>query len=208
LLVSRRRRIVIKVLVSCILIWPFVAWLGARLLIIQAPLEKADAIIVLSGSASYRERTREAAKLLLNGHSQRILITNDTTPGPWSSADQRNLFFYERSFRELRAAGIPEDSIEVLPQPVTNTKDEAEVARRYAEEHQLRSILVVTSPYHSRRALWTFSRVFRATSIQVGLVSPSPGVQSPRPATWWLSVKGWRLVPTEYVKMIYYVIKY
>jgi len=206
--VSRRRRIVVKALISCVLIWPFVAWLGARLLIIQAPLEKADAIIVLSGSANYRERNREAARLLLTGHSQRILITNDATPGPWSSVDQRNLLFSERAFRELRAAGIAEENIEVLPQPVTSTKDEAEVARRYAEEHRLKSILVVTSPYHSRRALWIFSRVFRATRIQIGLISPSPGVQSPRPATWWLTVKGWRLVPTEYVKMIYYVIKY
>ena len=205
---SRRRRIVVKALISCVLIWPFVAWLGARLLIIQAPLEKADAIIVLSGSANYRERNREAARLLLTGHSQRILITNDATPGPWSSVDQRNLLFSERAFRELRAAGIAEENIEVLPQPVTSTKDEAEVARRYAEEHRLKSILVVTSPYHSRRALWIFSRVFRATRIQIGLISPSPGVQSPRPATWWLTVKGWRLVPTEYVKMIYYVIKY
>ena len=177
-------------------------------MIIQAPLEKADAIIVLSGSASYKERTREAAKLLLDGHSQRILITYDTTPGPWSSIDQRNLFFYERSFRELRDAGVPDSNIELLAQPVTSTKDEAEVAREYAQEHRLRSILVVTSPYHSRRALWTFNRVFRETGIQIGLMSPSPGTQSPQPTTWWLSIKGWRLVPTEYVKMIYYVIKY
>ena len=177
-------------------------------MIIQAPLEKADAIIVLSGSANYKERTREAANLLLDGRSQRILITSDATPGPWSSVDQRNLFFYERAIRELRAAGVPESNIELLAQPVTSTKEEADIARQYAEEHRLNSILVVTSPYHSRRAFWTFSRVFRKTKIQVGLISPSPGAQSPGPATWWLSVKGWRLVPTEYVKMIYYVIRY
>jgi hypothetical protein len=50
--------------------------------------------------------------------------------------------------------------------------------------------------------------VFRDTGIQVGLINASPGTQSPRPEMWWLSVRGWKLVPTEYVKMIYYVVKY
>jgi uncharacterized SAM-binding protein YcdF (DUF218 family) len=207
LLVSRRRRIV-KILFACILIWPFAAWLGARLLIIQAPLEKADAIVVLGGSANYRERAREAAKLLLDGRSQRILITNDNMRGPWSNVEQRNPYYYERSLQELRAAGVPDTEIEVLIQPVISTEEEARLVRQYAEEHRLRSVLVVTSPYHSRRALWIFSRVFRETGIQIGLISASPGGESPRPATWWLTVPGWKFVPTEYVKMIYYVIKY
>lgn len=204
---SRRRRIV-RIVLVCILIWPIVAWLGARLLITQAPLEKADAIVVLGGSANYKERAREAAKLLLDGRSQRILITNDNTRGPWSNSEQRNPFFYERSFQELQAAGVPKNSIEVVLQPVTGTNEEAEVVRQYVQERGLRSLLVVTSAYHSRRALWTFSRVFRGTRVQVGLVSASNGVESPPPSTWWLTAVGWKLVPTEYVKLIYYVFKY
>jgi len=188
--------------------WPFAAWFGASLLITQAPLEKADAIVILGGSANYKERTHEAAKLLLEGHSQHILLTNDNTRGPWSSSEQRNPFFYERAFQELRAAGIPENSVELLIKPVSSTNEEAEVVRQYAQEHKLRSVLVVTSAYHSRRALWVFSRVFRETGIQVGLEGATTGAESPHPAIWWLTARGWKLVPTEYVKMIYYVIKY
>jgi len=206
--VSRRGRILLKLLVAGILIWPLAAWLGARLLITEAPLDKADAIVVLSGSANYKERAQEAARLLLEGHSQRILITNDNQRGPWSSAEQRNLFFYERSIDEIRNAGVPADKVELLLQPVSSTYEEAALVRQYGEEHGLRSVLIVTSAYHSRRALWVFSRVFRNTGIRTGLVSVAPGYQSPRPATWWLSIRGWKLVPTEYIKMIYYVIKY
>jgi uncharacterized SAM-binding protein YcdF (DUF218 family) len=204
--VSRRR--IAAVLISCILIWPLVAWVGAKLLITDAPLENADAIVVLGGSANYRERSREAARLLLEGRSQRILITNDNVRGPWSSAEQRNLFFYERSLEEIRNAGVPANSIEVLMKPVSSTQDEAELLRVYAKEHRLNSILIVTSAYHSRRALWMFSQVFRDTGIRIGLINVKPGDQSPPPATWWLSRRGWRLVPTEYMKMVYYVIKY
>jgi uncharacterized SAM-binding protein YcdF (DUF218 family) len=206
--VTRRARTILKVFVSCVLIWPFAAWAGARLLIAEAPLERADAIVVLAGAASYRERTREAVRLLRDGRAPRIVITNDNTSGSWSRADQRNLLFYERSLEELRNAGVPPESIDVLMQPVSSTQEEAQLIRDYAQQHELQSLLIVTSPYHSRRALWVFSRSFRSTRIRIGLVAVPPGFQSPRPATWWLSLRGWKLVPTEYVKMIYYVIKY
>jgi uncharacterized SAM-binding protein YcdF (DUF218 family) len=208
LLVTVRRRTAIKILLICILIWPFAAWAAARLLIIEAPLARADAIVVLGGSANYKERAREAARLLLDGRAQRILVTNDNMRGPWSSVEQRNLFFYERSLDELRNAGVAEESVEVLMTTVSSTHEEAELVKQYAVDHGLHSVLIVTSAYHSRRALWTFSRVFRETGIEVGLMPVSPGTDSPRPATWWLTVRGWRLVPTEYVKMIYYVVKY
>jgi len=204
--VSRRRSL--KILLICILIWPFVAWVGARLLITEAPLAKADAIVVLGGSANYKERAREAARLVLEGRAPLILLTNDNQRGPWSSAEQRNLYFYERSLEELHNAGAPDQSVDVLMNQVSSTHEEAELIKSYAIDHGLRSVLVVTSAYHSRRALWTFSRVFRDTGIQVGLTPVTPGSDSPRPATWWLTARGWRLVPTEYVKMIYYVVKY
>ena len=204
-----RRRVQIQKIVSCcILIWPFLAWAGARYLITEAPLEKADAIVVLGGSATYKERAHEAARLFFEGRAQKILITNDNQRGPWSSVDQRNLFFYERSLEELRNAGVPSPSVEVLMTPVESTFDETEVVKDYAQQHGLHSILIVTSAYHSRRALWVFSKVFRDTGVRVGLFAVAPGGQSPKPATWWLSARGWRLVPSEYVKMIYYVIAY
>lgn len=204
----RFRRKILKIVSCCILIWPFAAWAGAKFLITEAPLDKADAILVLSGSATYRERAHEAAKLFFEGRAPRILITNDNQRGPWSSADQRNLFFCERSLEELQKYGVPPQSVDVVMTPVTSTYEEAEVMREYVQQHGLHSILIVTSAYHSRRALWVFSKVFRVTGIRVGLTNVKPGNQSPPPETWWLSRRGWKMVPTEYVKMVYYMIVY
>lgn len=203
----RLRRAIPRIVSCCILIWPVAAWAGARFLIKEAAVDKADAIVVLSGSATYKERAHEAARLFFDGRSSRILITNDNMRGPWSSEEQRNLFFYERSVEELRNAGVPLQSIEVVLKPVTSTYDEAEAVRDHAQQHGLRSILIVTSAYHSRRALWVFSRVLRDTGIKVGLISATRE-QSPPPITWWLTLRGWKLVPTEYMKMIYYVLNY
>lgn len=205
---SKRGRIILKLLIGWALIWPLVAWVGAKLLITESPIESADAIVVLGGSANYKERARAAAKLLQEGRSPRVLVTNDNMRGPWSNAQQRNPFFYERSLEEIANAGVSTTKVELLPQPVANTHEEAELVKQYAEEHQLHSVLIVTSAYHSRRALWVFSRVFRDTGIRIGLIHVRPGDESPRPATWWFSLRGWRLVPTEYVKLVYYVTKY
>ena len=109
--------------------------------------------------------------------------------------------------QELRSADVVPQSVEVLPQPVTSTYDEAQEIKAFALQHGLRSILIVTSAYHSRRALWVFTRVFRDTGIQVGLVI-ARREESPSPVKWWLTLRGWQFVPTEYVKMVYYLINY
>jgi uncharacterized SAM-binding protein YcdF (DUF218 family) len=185
-------------------IWVLVAWAAARFLVVNTPLHQADAIVVLSGSAVYKERTRRAAEYYQQGLANRILLTNDNLRGEWSSAEQRNPFFYERARNNLLRLGVPADRVEVIPKPVTNTYDEAEVLRDYAVTHGLRSLLIVTSAYHSRRALWTLNRVFAGTGIDISLQSIETGEQTPSPLTWWLHLRGWRMLVGEYVKNVYY----
>jgi uncharacterized SAM-binding protein YcdF (DUF218 family) len=180
------------------------AWLGARALIVNAPLDHADVIVVLSGSSSFVERTELAAQLFSAGRAPKIILTNDNRQGGWLSAEQRNPFFYERARWELQRHGVPASKIEVIESPVNGTRDEALALRKYAERNGATSMLIVTSAYHSRRALWTFRRVLAATTVKVGLVETSQGGRTPCPATWWLSARGWQMVPGEYAKMAYY----
>ena len=185
-------------------IWVVVAWGAAKFLIVATPLNRADMIVVLSGSAVYKERTERAAEYYRQGLSDRILLTNDNLRGEWSSAEQRNPFFYERARDNLLRLGVPAERVQVLYRPVNGTYDEAEALKEYAVTNKLRSLLVVTSAYHSRRALWTLSRVFAGTGIEIGLQSVETGEQTPAPVTWWLHLRGWQMVGGEYVKNVYY----
>lgn len=194
--------------VLALLAWPVLAWGAAQILIVQEELLHADVILVLAGSSEYVERTRRAAQLFNDGRAAKIILTNDNERGGWSSAQQRNPFFVERASEELRRAGVPPEKIEVLPQPVSSTYEEAALLREYATAHNLRSVLVVTSAYHSRRALWTLRHVFEGSSVELGLDAVAPGQQSPSPATWWLRARGWRTVAIEYPKIIYYWWRY
>ena len=184
------------------------AWVAAKALIVNSPLAHADALVVLAGSSTFPERTRHAAKLLHEGRAPLILLTNDNQKGGWSIEEERNPYLVERAVAELRRQGVSSNQIAVLPGIVSTTHDEAVSIREYADAHSLRSVLVVTSAYQSRRALWTMQRVFRERDIEIGLDAVEPGEQSPHPTSWWCSRLGWKMVPGEYLKILYYRLKY
>jgi len=184
------------------------SWLAAKALIVEAPLPHADAMVVMAGSAVFKERTHHAAELFRAGRAPKILVTNDNQQAGWAQDEQRNIPYWELTARYLRREGVPASAIEIVPEPVTGTYEEARVLRGYAESKSLRSLLIVTSAYHTRRARWTLNRTFASSGIAVGIDAVPPGYQAPRPSTWWLHLTGWRLVPGEYVKMIYYKLFY
>lgn len=204
--VSRRRAL--GLIVALILVWPPLAWGAARWLLIDARPERADALVVLGGSSTYKERTEYAARLFKEGFAPAVLLTDDGLRGGWSQEQQRNPFFVERAAAALEAAGVPRENVETLAPQTSSTYEEARLLREYASARGLKSLLVVTSGYHSRRALWTFERVFEGSGVRVGLAAVEPGRQTPAPASWWMSVKGWRVVALEYVKLAYYRLRY
>lgn len=187
---------------------PLLAWAAAQLLIVQTSVSKADAIVVMSGSATFRERALHAAALYNAGRAPRIVLTNDYLKGSWSPEEQRNPYYYERSRAELLRAGVPSEKIAVIMVPITGTYDEAVLLKKYSEANQLSSLLVVTSAYHSRRAFWTFRRVFRGTGKTIGIDPAETGLETPSARTWWLHRLGWQMVPNEYGKMFFYWLRY
>jgi uncharacterized SAM-binding protein YcdF (DUF218 family) len=189
-------------------LWVLAAPFAARLLIVRGEPSHADAIIVLSGSAVYVERLRYAASIYHQGRARAIVLTDDGLAGPWSRERQRNPRSIERGRDMLLASGVPAGRVVNLPGRVRSTYDEALAARTFARAQRLDSLLIVTSPYHSRRALWVFNRVLAADGVAVGVDPVPPGDQSPPPTVWWLSRRGWTNVAGEYPKFLYYVLAY
>ena len=188
-------------------VWLAIAPLLSSALIVRAESHNPDAIVVLSGAPVYMERLNHAARLYREGRGGVIILTNDGLRGPWSARRQSNPLSFERGIERLVSSGVPADRVVVLSEVVTSTYDEVIAVRKYAAQENLRSILVVTSPYHSRRALWVFRR-HMTSSVHVGLDTPPPGQQSPSRVWWWLSRRGWYDVALEYVKFAYYVFRH
>lgn len=186
--------------------WIAVAPFLAERLIIEKPLEKADAILILSGSSVYLERTHRAAALYKTGISDKILLTDDGGRGGWSPIEKRNPSFVELAKNELVRQSIPAENIEVLEGTINGTIDEARVLQKAAGQRRLQSVLLVTSGYHSRRALGTFEKIFAESGspIEIGIAPVPVGEQTPTAFFWWLSPFGWQVVAGEYVKSLFY----
>ena len=92
--------------------------------------------------------------------------------------------------------------------PIRSTYDEAVALKDYSEANHLSSLLVVTSAYHSRRAFWTFRRVFEGSGKLIGIDPAEPRIESPAAATWWAHRLGWEMVPKEYGKILVYWLRY
>ena len=187
---------------------PLFAWAAARLLIVAAAVPSPEAIIVLSGSSTYIERASWAAKLYREGRAPLVVLTNDGVISGWDNREDRNPMFYELSMRRMQQEGVPATHIQVAPGVAAGTYDESVLIRDFAIAHRLNRLLIVTSGYHSRRALWSMRHACDGSGIEVGIDSAPTGWQTPSPWLWWSKQRGWKLVAGEYVKMIYYWTKY
>jgi uncharacterized SAM-binding protein YcdF (DUF218 family) len=200
---SVRRRLLL-IAVVCAVVWPLLAWAAAQLLIVKSELAAADAIVVLSGSSTYLERADWAARLYREGRAPVVILTDDKLISGWNRTEERNPYFYELAAKELEKRGVPAERIRVVAEPALGTYYESLNVREYAISHKLERLLIVTSAYHSRRALWSMRRACKGTGIEIGVDGPAPGWQTPSAWTWWLHRWGWKVVAGEYAKMIYY----
>lgn len=201
----------LAVFLLLLIIWVCLAPLLAILLIVEKPLEKADAIWILSGSYTYRERNQTAAVAYKKGIANRIILTDDGERSGWSQIEERNIPYVELAKRELIKQGVPDEAIEILPGIVSGgTRFEAEAFAHQVRVEKLEKVLLVTSAYHSRRTLWTFnqSAIKNNLQVEIGMQIAPTGQQTPLPYFWWLSRKGWMNVGEEYVKMAYYWLFY
>ena len=191
------------IFVAALCVGPLIAWLLGSFLVVEKPLERADAIVVLSGSAEFEERCDTAAELFHRNVADKIFLTDDGNRSGWDSEAQRNPLFVERATRRLVELGVEPESIEIIAGPVQGTADEARVFAQTAKERRLTSVMLVTSAYHTRRARWTFERASAGT-IKFGITSPPAVRITDGPCCWWLSPERLKTVGTEYIKLGYY----
>jgi uncharacterized SAM-binding protein YcdF (DUF218 family) len=151
------------------------SWLLAGLTV-HNPLAQSDAIVLAGGG--FKERAPAAAMLYRDGYAPLIILANDGIFSGWSTKYNRNLYQVEWAEEELVKLGVPRDRIEKLPFYGSATIFDALAVKRYLFKSGFKKIIVVTSDYHTRRALWTFRNalkeytsditVFPAKSFGVG----------------------------------------
>ena len=84
----------------------------------------------------------------------------------------------------LVSLGVERDRIRVVPLSESNTRGEARAVGAFMRANDLHRVLVVTSAYHTRRALGTFERELQADHDIVGVVGADVKTWAV-PGRWW-----------------------
>ena len=160
----------------------FLRW-GGYLLVARNRLpERVDAAVVLQGSmAGERARIATAMTMLQRGSAERVAfsVPKQSYWGEEIAPIARN--YIERNYGADLASRV--EFCETLG--VSSTEQEAEALSACIQEHRWKTIALVTSNYHSRRAglIWRKTLAQRDPSIQLSVDSVADPDYQPR--GWW-----------------------
>jgi len=173
-------------------------WWLAEPLRVSAPPEAAEAIVVFAGGVGesgkagggFQERVTQAVELYRAGFAPRLIFSS-------------GYVFTLREAEVMKAVavdnGVPAHAI-LLEEQARNTFENVTLSARILREHGWRRILLVSSPYHMRRATLTW----RTQAPDIDVI-PVPVPQSQFYVhTWGPSLEQIRGIGHEYAALLSY----
>lgn len=152
----------------------------------------ADAIVTISGGDT-PARVREAIKLYKTGWAPKLIFSG-------AALDKTSLSNAAVMKQQALKAGVPAAVIYVDEQAL-NTAGNAEGVRAILTQQSVKRIILITSPYHQRRASIEFKRTL-GPQVQI-FNHPTSDDQLWPNAYWWATPDGWWLAVSELVKLLY-----
>jgi uncharacterized SAM-binding protein YcdF (DUF218 family) len=106
------------------------------------------------------------------------------------------------------AQGVSMNAIAIDDSKVTSTYMEAEKLKSWMAHSltPIHSVIVVSDPFHMRRARWTYRKVL-GHNIEVQM-APVPFERTSYRRHWWTDQASRRFVQDEYKKLVYYFLRY
>ncbi len=161
---------------------------------------RVDTIVVLSGAP---ERTMYAADLFHQRLATSIYVGRPVREKGHRTLEEFGVVYpaEEQVNRAiLMQRGVPEAAIRMYGRASVNTLDEARSAQS-ALPPTVHSIMIVTSPYHVKRARTIFTDVFSGSGIPVMIVADP---YENYPDHWWTDQEAARQTVSELVKLAFY----
>jgi uncharacterized SAM-binding protein YcdF (DUF218 family) len=159
-------------------------------LVESATPEKADAVLVLAGDNRGARITR-AAELVRAGYAPVALISGPMEIYGVNEADLAIQYAVRH--------GAPAAYFEPVYRPALSTLDEAHGFAIEIRERKMHKILLVTSDYHTRRAVSIFRRILGRDIAVQPVSAPDRYFHA---ETWWQNREGQKIVFYEYAKTV------
>jgi uncharacterized SAM-binding protein YcdF (DUF218 family) len=158
--------------------------------IIEDPLDKAEALIVLGDDNFYGDRATRGAQLFREGKAP-VIVASGRRLRP-------NAGIAELMEHDLAERGVPRDKIVRFAHDADSTLEEARALTRLIKERKWHSVIVVTSNFHTRRSRYILQRVFPEGMV-VRIASARDGDFDPE--HWWEKRKSVKELTREFAGM-------
>jgi uncharacterized SAM-binding protein YcdF (DUF218 family) len=142
-----------KKLAICLIITLLLIIISGPLLVIQDRLQDVDAIVVIGGDHK-PDRVKRAVELYQQGYAPLVIISAGTLVLEGGLTLPEAIVMRNQAL----ALGLPEQVI-VLEQESQSTLQNAIYTKAICQNQNIRSLILVTSAYHSRRARRIFQDV-------------------------------------------------
>jgi uncharacterized SAM-binding protein YcdF (DUF218 family) len=182
-------------LAASLLLWVTAGWwlpaIGHWLAVPSRP-GQADAVVVLGGSGP--RAIQHGIELYRQTQAGELWYTGDN---PTSGVP---LLSYGESFvRFAVQQGVPAESIHLLA--TTSTWEDGQAIADLARQRRVRTLVIVTNWFHSRRALCVIQRQLDNSGIGL-YYDPPHGLYGPD--DWWQQEDGLVAVVNELIKLVFY----
>ena len=179
---------------------PLLGGLGQLLFYENAAFVHVDAVIIPSGFQP--DRALQAADLLLQSRADQAILFQEVLPERYRPRERLGADFaedHEINREILLKRGIDEDQIQLLPEEVDSTWEEAQALRNYLVAHPMESIVISTCKFHSYRAYLNFKKALEGTGVKIYSV-PSKYCEF-NPNGWWQSRYWVKILGVELAKL-------
>jgi len=173
-------------------------------LIVEDPLEKASAIVVLSSDPPYR--ALEGAKLYKDGWAPKVILTRPYRKRLFDTLESLGIHkkeVHELNYEVLLRSGVPPEAIVVIDQEVENTLTELKTVLQALSPPSGTTLIIVTSKYHTRRTrkIWGYLSDENITGIIHWARDDDPVFDT---ESWWRSRRSIRMLVHEYGGLMNY----
>lgn len=193
--------LLLAILLLFLLRVPILRGIGNHL-ICEDSLKKADVIFVLSGGAF--DRGRQAVVLYKKGYAPKIVCTGENIPGDFRAMGYNCMESLITS-TYIKKQGVDSSAIELISAG-TSTKEEVDLIVKYCKINQIKTVIIVSTKFHTRRIYSSVRKVFLDNKINV-IINGAPSSNYDE-THWWNDEEGLITVNNEYIKLIYYWFKY
>jgi hypothetical protein len=185
---SRLARVSILMVAAVFLV--FLAANAGRFLVVDAP-RPSDVIVVLAGETD--RRPARALELLLQHYAPRVLLD--------VPAEARIYDFTQLELAEKYTKSLPQaEAIRICPIRGLSTRDESHDVQQCLAHEPGTRVLIVTSDFHTRRALSIFRHEVRGKSFSMAAAYDDAQFGG----RWWIHRQWAKTLIDEWLRLLWW----